>query len=195
MAVKPSNGTAGQHEGAVVARGEGRHERTRSHLVFFGIDRPDDREIRRTLGIAVEHEVAGALCDAAAHERAAPDLARQVAAPLGLLVADADGLHRDPESVREVAMRGHLRTRWEGPAVDVGDDAVGQHLVLADALTLVQQGLPTLAEAGCGREPGLPTLAVPSEHLVTYDNDELLSAQSRQNASQFSLGMDGAITA
>ena len=75
----------------------------------------------------------------------------------------------------------HLGAGRQGRALDIGDDAVGQQLVLGHALALVQHGLPRLAEPERGA--GLAGLGIPIEHVATQYNGGLLSAQRRPLAS------------
>ena len=113
--------------------GELPHGGARGAFVRLGIDRPDDGEVHGFAGVAVEHETVGFLGDAAAYEGAAADLAAQIAPPLGLLVAEADRLHRHPEAACEIAMSRHLRVSRQHVGVDIRDDPFRQQLVLGRA--------------------------------------------------------------
>ncbi len=108
----------------------------------FGIDGAHDRQVRRLAGGAVEHEPVRPLGHPAAHEGAAPDFAAQIASALRFLVADADGLHGDAEVAREIAMRRHSRSGPQHVGDNVGDDAIGEQLVLGRALPARKGGPP-----------------------------------------------------
>ncbi len=119
------------------------------------VDAAHDRQVDGLVGIAVQHQAAGALGDARLDEGAAADLAAEIAEPLGLLVAHADGLDGDAELAGEVAMGRHAVHGLEDAGVDIGDDALGQRRMLGLSAPLGQPRAPVDA-FGDARRGALP---------------------------------------
>src|SRR5579883_2074126 len=135
MSVEPRDRPARPHEGAVVRRRKRRHQAPRSLLMLLRVGRSDDRQVGDRAAASIKHEPAGNFGDAGANEGPSADLAAQIAKLLRLLIGDADRLHRDFDSMGKIAMGRHARAGGEDAGLDIGNDAVGQALVLGRAST------------------------------------------------------------
>jgi hypothetical protein len=116
---------------------------TRDHLARRA---RDGRQIARQIDIVVRRggrhrHRRGRIADAFADERAAPDLARNESAPLGLGIGARDRADGHVQAPGKIAMRGQAVARFEPPARYVDGKLVG-HREIARAATGGDFGKP-----------------------------------------------------
>ncbi len=142
MSVQSRYRTAGAHETCIVRLAQFFQQAARGILVRFGIDRPNDRQIRRSARITIEHEPVRALCHPVADICSPPNLAAQITTSFSFLITDTDGLHRKSELVSQVPMRRHTHGGLKNALFNIIDNFFRQKSVLGDPLAHFQHRFP-----------------------------------------------------